>query len=418
MMRLSLASWIAQRYLKSRRAGRFAPMLMATAVASIAVGTMALIVVLSVMRGFRRELTDRLLGFNAHITITQRDRGAELSRDEVLRLLDRAHVRDLAPFVQGEVIAESNSGGELTAQGARVRGVDPEALGAMRRVTFYVPEGGELRQALATPSKGELPGAVVGSEIVSQLLVHPDFGDRIDLVAPLAELSPTGELIPNRMSFRSAGIFRAGVFDYDSKLILVPRASARRLLGEQASEGWQVWLEDAGEVPRTIAQLSAVLPAGWEASGVDSHNRKLFAALALERFAMGGILLMVLSIASCAIAGVVLLLTAAKRKDMAILIAVGLDKKSLRAVFLASAAQIGALGSLAGLAAGLFACGAIERWPIRLPASYYLEFLPVEIDPLTASLFAAAGIVVAVLAALWPVRGAAQVDPVEVLRYE
>jgi lipoprotein-releasing system permease protein len=417
MTNARLASWIAARYLRSRSAGRFAPLLRVTAIASIALGITALIVVMSVMRGFRRDLADRLLGFNAHITLTRTAAGEPLARDDVERLLQDASVRDIAPFVQGEVIAQT-LGSEPNAQGARVRGIDPASLGAMGSVHFYFPEGSAGLADVAPEARGALPAAIIGSEVVAQLSVHPDFEDALELTAPLAELAPTGELMPSRMRVRVAGVFRAGIFDYDSKYILMSLDEARRLLGEEAMEGWQVRLARATDVPRVLAPLRARLPEGWEASGVDTKNRKLFAALALERLAMGGILAMVLVIASCATAGIVLLVIQAKRKDIAILAAIGVTPRSIRQIFLIHAALIGALGSSIGLAAGIGICLAMGHGRLRLPSSYYLEFLPVELSVGTAILFAAAGVAIAIAAALVPVRSASRLDPVEILRYE
>ncbi len=418
-MHLPLATWIARRYLWSRNAGRFAPLLTATAIASVAVGTVALIVIMSVMRGFKRELTDRLLGFNAHITFTRLAEGAPLSRPEILSLLQGFEVRDAAPFVQGEVIAQSGSSGEMTAQGARVRGIDPAEMGAISGISIYLPEGtGELTEVLTRRSDEGLPNAVIGSEVVGQLMVHPDFNDAIELTAPLAELTPSGDLVPNRGRFRVAGIFRAGIFDYDSKYLLLSLPEARRLLGEQSVEGWQVRLSRATDAPRVLAAIAARLPGGWKAEGVDAQNRRLFAALALERLAMGGILLMVLIIASCSIAGVVMLVVAAKRRDAAILESIGLVAGSVRRVFLLHAAFIGATGAAIGLGLGTLICEAILRWPIMLPDSYYLDFLPVELNPGLAAGFALLGALVAVAASVYPVHRAARVSPVEVLRYE
>lgn len=420
-MSLSFASWIARRYLGSRHAGRFAPLLTVTAVASIAVGVLALVIIMSVMRGFKRELTDRLLGFNAHITLSRDTSAEELSSDQVQTLLSRAGatLRDVAPFVQGEVIAVSSASGELTAQGARVRGIDPNEMGAIGGISLYLPEGtADLSQALLSSGKGGVAGAVIGSEIVGQLMVHPDFEDVIELTAPLAELTPAGELAPNRVRVRVSGIFRAGLFDYDSKYILLSLDTAQKLLGEQAQAGWHIRLTRAIDAPAVIQRLVATLPSGWRAEGVDAQNSRLFAALALERLAMSGILLMVLIIASCSIAGVVMLMVAAKRRDIAILQSIGLTRSRVRGIFVLNAGLIGGCGSLIGLFLGLGICAAIEHWPIPLPDSYYLDVLPVDLDYALSIVFALMGTVVAMLASLVPVRAAARTSPVGVLRYE
>lgn len=416
-MTLRLSAWIARRYLWSKSSGRFAPLLTATAIASIAVGIVALIVVMSVMRGFKRELTDRLLGFNAHITLTKTASAEDLSMADIEKLFSSASVRDITPFVQGEVLAQANGGGGESMQGARVRGIDPAELGAMKVISFYFPEDSSGFNELASFGNG-LPGAIIGSEIVASLMVHPDFEDKLNLTAPLAEVGPAGELAPNRRTYRVAGVFRAGILDFDSKYILVSLDEAKKLLGEQITEGWQIRISDVAYVPKLLKALKKKLPEGWKAEGIDEHNKKLFAALALERLAMGAILAMVLMIASFAIAGVILLITAAKRKDMAILQSIGVAGSKIKLIFMLNAAFIGAIGSIIGFFFGVIICLAAMRWPIRLPDSYYLDFLPVDLNPVLSIASALAGIAIAVIASIYPVRNASHLDPAEALRYE
>lgn len=408
--------WVASRYLFSRHAGRFAPLLTAVSVGSVAVAMLSLIVVLSIMRGFRTELSERLLGFNAHITLTQGALAPALDRSQVAALFADGVLREASPFVQGEVIAQSEGSGELLAQGARVRGIEPEAVGHMQRLQLWIPPQGSASPLLERGS-GHSP-ALVGNDMAVELAIHPDFGDALDLIAPMAELLPNGELGPNRRTYAVTGVFRTGIFEYDSKWVLLPLAEAERLLGEQAGRGWLVRLSSMGEMKRALAAVRGSLPEGWRAEGWNEQNRKLFAALALERIAMGGVLLMVVGIASCSIMGVVLLVTASKRKDMAILEAVGLRPLGVGKVFVCHAAMIGGVGSAIGLIFGLAACFALARWPIALPDSYYLDVLPVEVDPAAAAGFALLGIAVAICSAIVPVRRAVRLDPIEVLRYE
>ena len=144
----------------------------------------------------------------------------------------------------------------------------------------------------------------------------------------------------------------------------------------------------------------------------------LFAALKLERVAMGGVLVMVMIIASFSIAGVVLLTTASKRKDIAILESMGMTRKSIGRIFMAHAGLIGAIGSGIGLVLGLCVCVALAKWPLRLPDSYYLDWLPVELNIGASIAFASIGIVLAVVASIFPMRQAMRTAPLEIIRYE
>lgn len=403
---MNLTSWIASKYLFSRRAGRYAPLLTVTSIAGVAAGMTALVIVMSVMSGFRQELTKRLVGFDAHVTLIRGPGAADLTKEDVAAIFDGEKVRDIAPFVQGEVIAESVTSGEMLAQGARLRGIDSANMGAMGSVDFYFPDDKSFT------------GAIVGNDIVGQLSVHPDFGDKIELIAPLAEVLPNGELSPNRKRFDVVGVFRAGIYDYDSKYILVDLDDARELLGLQAEEGYMVRLSEVTAIPTAMAVLKKRLPEGWTAVGLNEQNRKLFAALKLERIAMGSVLVMVVLIASFSIVGVVLLVTAAKRKDIAILESIGMTRRAIGRIFLGYASMIGAAGSFLGLVLGLGVCIVVKIWPIRLPESYYLDWLPVDISILPSVLFALIGVVIAALSSFYPVRQAMKPNPVEVLRYE
>lgn len=413
---MRFATWIAWRYLKSRSHGRYAKLLTVTAVLSVAIGMLSLILVMSVMRGFRINLAGRFLGFNSHITLVRSDGAAPLSKKDVGSLLGEGVDKDIAAFVEGEVIAELAGIGEPVAQGARVRGIEPGSMKISESIEYYFPEDSagfdELRDVKF------LPAAIVGKDVASQISVHPDFGDEIELVAPLAEIMPNGELGPNKMRFSVAGIFRAGIFDYDSKYILVSESAARKLLGLQAREGWQIRLEDSKNIQDALVVLKSRLPDGWEAKGWNEQNKKLFAALKLERVAMGGVLFMVMLIASFAIVGVILLVTAAKRKDIAVLESMGLSKRGICAIFLSHAAFIGGIGSALGFAGGMVICFILEKYPMRLPASYYLDWLPVDLNPIASVVFALAGVLIAVAAAIYPAGQAMKQNTAEVLRYE
>lgn len=387
---------------------------------SVAIGMLSLILVMSIMRGFRTELTQRLIGFDSHITISHLPDAPELQRENILSILKNADVRGVMPFVQGEVVAESAVAGTSAAQGARLRGIELSNLSELGGVKLYFPEddsnfdddGGDAR------AKKEMPSVIVGYEIASQLTVHPDFGDNLELMAPLADLLPNGELGPISRRFRVAGVFKTGIYNYDGKYIFTGIEDAKKLLGLQVKNGWQINLNDLKDVPAAVSVLRTALPAGWEVLGWNEQNKKLFAALKLERIAMTGVLLMVVIIASFAIVGIVFLVTSSKRKDIAMLESLGFEKRGIGLVFLLHAAFIGGIGSAIGFVLGTILCLVLEKFPISLPASYYLEWLPVDTNPAASVIFVLVGIVIAIVSSMYPVKQAISQNPVEVLRYE
>ena len=398
---MAIASWIARRYFFSRHKYRFLPLLTFTSIAGVALGVMALVVVLSVMRGFNRELTDRLLGFNAHLTIHLPPE-ANATRVDIERLLHGYPVRDLAPIVEGEVIAEHQSGDEMVAHGVRIRGVDPEFLGAMGAVELY----------------GTFTGVMLGVEAANDLLVHPDFDQEIELIAPLAEVGPTGELLPRGRRFPVTGLFRAGVYEYDGHYVLIARNAARELLGQQARAAWQVRFTDPQLTTSIRGELKTRLPEGWTVSSWDEQNKKLFAALKLERIGMTAVLLLVVLIASFSIAGCILLLVVVKRRDIALLKTLGSTTGTIRVTFVLHGAWIGGVGSCLGAFLGVAMCWGLTRWPIALPASYYLDRLPVALSFPAVAVFVISGVILAIIASLYPVMRATALEIVEVFRYE
>lgn len=402
------SSWLAWRYFWRGRE-RYLPLLTTTAIAGVALGIFALTVVLSVMRGFTHELTARLLGFNAHITIRQIVSDAAPLDLDVIRGKFGDRLATIESVVEGEAIAVHHSDvADAPVAGLKLRGVDLPSLGDLPSTDLYFPEAIDQR----------LPRIVLGHEAAGALLVHPDFEDELALTAPLAKVGPTGELLPASRSFRVAGIFRSGIYEYDSKVAFIDREEAVKLLGEQGTPSIRIRLHDPAAVNDVVQGLSDSVPNGYEVVGWGEQNRKLFGALKLERMAMTVILATIVLIASFSITGTMLLVTTAKRKDIAMLKALGMERRRIIAAFLWHGSIIGALGALLGIILGIVACLVLQHWPLSLPSAYYLDRLPVELSPLWIFSFGIFGWLLAVAASLYPVVQSVAEDPCEVLRYE
>lgn len=414
---MTVPFWISKRYFRSMKRQRFLPLLTVVSICGVALGVASLVCVLSVMRGFNQELERKIMGFNAHVTITEKKSDQKLNEDLIRAILLDRYVKDAAPFVEGEAIAQSSTFGELAATGVKVRGIDPKSLGTLSEVEFYFPEGvAEFSELKSTKSK--LPGVILGSEILPQLTVHPDFEDSVEIVAPLAEVGPTGELGPKMRKYRLIGTFRSGVFDYDSKLAFVSLAEAKKLLGVQKTSGWQITLEDSSKAPYIASLLRNNLDNGWIVESWDTQNKKLFAALKLERWAMGIILSLIVLIASFSIIGVIMMMVSGKRKDIATLQAIGMKASEAKRIFLFYSLYIGAIGSTIGGLIGTILCLILMRYPIRLPSSYYLDILPVDWSLFWSAFFILAGTLIAILASFYPVKQATAEAPIVTLRYE
>lgn len=414
---MNTESMIAGRYFGSRRRQRFLPLLTFVSIGGVALGTMALVLVLSVMRGFGTELEKKFMGFNFHVTLTSTSGAPDISKEKIEHLLPKGSL--VSEFVEGEAIAQTMSLGDIIAAGVKVRGIESEAPPLVKTLEFYFPEGSSRFAELNAPgSVKTLPGVILGDEILSQLNVHPDFEDRIDLVAPLADIGPTGEMEPRIRTYRLTGAFRSGVFEYDSKFALVSYEEARRLLGAQAVQGYHIMLSHPSDAPAVALSLRNALGESWRVESWDVQNKKLFAALKLERIAMASILILIILIASFSIVGVLMMVVSSKRKDIAILRSMGMNGRSIRKIFMLHGVLIGAIGSVIGGLAGSAVCIALWRWPIRLPASYYLDTLPVEWSLPWTVVFVASGILITLISSLYPISQATKDAPVVTLRYE
>lgn len=394
----------------------YASFLTVVATLGVALGVFSLIVVLSVMGGFSGDLQKKLIGFNAHV-IVEIPPGPPLQRGkEELKFpplqkggqggFKDGRIKGSALVVEGEGVIQSDAaGGDNSAQGVKIRGIDNENLEMLEGADFMLPQ--DIKNG----------AAILGSELAMQLNVHPDYGDRVQVVVPFGRVGPTGDILPEKMDLSVGGMFKTGYFDYDSKMIILTVQDAKRLLGDNAEQATHIWLHDPRDARAVTAKLMKEYP-GLKVSTWEGTNKKLFAALKLERLAMSALLTLIVVIACISIISIIFMFVFARRKDIAVLEAIGVTKNGLRGIFIKIGAFIGVCGTLVGLAAGLAVCLYLRDHQIRLPSSYYLDHLPVVISvPLVISV-AIGGVVLAALAAYYPARCASDTKAHVELRYE
>ena len=394
-------TFIARRYLSTRRKPPFVSLILSISLLSVSVGVFALIFVLSVMNGFERDFRSRILNFRAPLTIWSTT-GEDLSeRREEFQAAD-PRIRKLVPFAEGEAVAQTEEGGVL---GLRLRGLG-EAPNEARLGRLYESE----------PFGDE--SVLLGDELAAALHVNPDFSEALRIIFPLGDVGPTGEVTPRVRRLKLTGVFHSGFYDYDSKYALASYAQALRLFGDQARTGLEVWVEPRDAADAVQAVLEAKKIPDVRIQTWREANPKLFAATKLEKIGMFLLLGMLLLIAAFNIYGLVSLTVLDKTKDMAVLRAVGLSAARVRRIFLFKSAAIGLVGTAVGGALGLSATWLLTQYPVPLPASYYIEHLPVAVeasDVVTVLLLVP---LVTFLAALYPARQAGAVPPVQALRYE
>ncbi|MFZ2198658.1 MAG: lipoprotein-releasing ABC transporter permease subunit [Thermodesulfovibrionales bacterium] len=409
-MKLPYQLFIALRYLKSKKKYRAVSVTTAISISGVAVGVMALLVVLSVMSGFHQDLQKKILGANAHIII--RDyKGAIQSYEKTAEKLNgEKDIISYAPFVLGQVMVSSGN----RTHGVFMRGINPDKESQTTDILSHVKDGDFLKLS----EEGEIPGIILGKELASSLGVFVD--DKINIVSPLGEIGPMG-MLPKIRQFRVVAIFEIGMFEYDSSLALTNIKAAQEFFGmDNTISGVEVRLYDIYKAPEIKKHLQKKLGFPFYVMDWMQMNKNLFSALKLEKFAMFVILVLIILVASFNIISNLIMNVMEKSREIAILKAIGATNKSIMAIFILQGLFIGIIGTTVGVLGG-FGLGYILNTYqiIKLPADvYYLSHLPVKMnlfDFVTVSLSA---VTITLLATIYPAWQAAKLDPVEPLRYE
>jgi lipoprotein-releasing system permease protein len=384
-----------------------------------------------VMSGFEADLKRKILGQTAHgmILTYGQDEFTEW-RAARERALAVPGVAGATPFLYNEVML--SAGQNLT--GAILKGVDPATVGTVIDLPRNVEEGklewlvdpakiplparGGEGAAPSSPGGRPLPGIVVGRELARQLRVF--VGDQVNVVSPFGDLGPAGPQ-PKSRPFRVAGIFFSGMFEYDSKFAYLSLAEAQRFFGMGDSvTGLELKMHDV-DAARTVVGRVALELGGWPYRGKDwgELNRSLFSALQMEKVVMAVILGFIVLVASFIIVATLIMLVLEKTREIAVLKSMGAGVPSVMKIFVAEGVTIGAVGTAFGLILGLGTCVLIDRVGIPLdPEVYYIDNLPVLIEPAQFALVALAAMVISYLATIYPATKAARLRPVDGLRSE
>jgi lipoprotein-releasing system permease protein len=388
-------------------------------------GTCALVIVLSVMSGFEGDLRGKILGTRAHASVDVP--GGVLA--DYRRVLAAARSdRDVVaaqPVIESEVMILSPSNHQVVS----LRGVDPAAAARVTEIARYLkaPCGGgkidyldrpaDLARATNGETRPVLPGVLLGCELGKRLRVF--VGDDVQLVAPRGGLGPMGPM-PRARSFRVAGIFYSGMYEYDSKLILSALSPAQRLLGRPDEvTAVELRLRDPERTEGPLGRLRATLGPGHEVTDWREANRSLFSALKLEKAAMFIVLGFIVLVASFSIVTNLIMVVLQKGREIAVLKAMGSTSGAVLRIFVIEGLYIGAIGLLAGVATGVGVCLLLERYGIGLdPDVYYIARLPVVLDGTEVALIALSALGISLLATAYPSWLASRLHPADGIRYD
>jgi len=399
------------KYLKAKRKQRFISVITIISILGVMVGVMALIVVLSVMNGFRADLMSKILGVNSHILVLNLSGPFGDYRQVEQNVAREAGVMAVSPFIYTQVML-NNSG---NVSGAVLRGVDPDSTGA--DIGFEgMLKGGSLT-SLKEYAEG-IPTIIIGSELAKRIGAH--LGSVVTVISPEGKLTPLGRS-PNTRKFKVSAMFDSGMYEYDASMIYIALAEAQEFLalGEKVT-GIEVRVEDVYASDTVAKSIQERLGYPFWTKDWKVMNRSLFSALKLEKLTMFVILTMIVLVGALNIISTLVMVVMEKTRDVAILRAMGASARSIMSIFMFQGLLVGIVGTLAGLACGLGICHLLAKYKfISLPSDvYYISTLPVQVEFTDVSFVAAAAVMISFIATLYPSWYASRLNPVESFRYE
>ncbi|MEE9120103.1 MAG: lipoprotein-releasing ABC transporter permease subunit [Syntrophobacteria bacterium] len=414
---MSYELFIGLRYLRAKRKQTFVSLITLISIAGVMVGVTALIVVIAVMNGFKEELRDKILGVTSHVVISRFDGNISKYQEVKAKVEEVSGVNAATPFIYTQVMISSRK----AISGAVLRGIEPQTASKVINLQKNLRAGSlkELEAENKPEGMRATPGIILGNELARNIGVSR--GEPVTVISPLGRLTPLGR-VPRSQTFRVAGIFDSGMYEYDSTIAYVSLWAAQRFLGiGDRVTGIEVRVDDIYEADRVAKAIGKALDGYpyWSRDWM-RMNKNLFSALKLEKIVMFIILTLIILVAAFNIVGTLIMVVIEKTRDIAILKSMGATRRSIMKIFLIEGTVIGLVGTLLGLLGGYTLCTLLATYKfIELPSDvYYISTLPVQMNPLDVALIALAAIVITLAASVYPAWQASRFDPAEAIRYE
>lgn len=407
---------LAMRYMRSRRSEGFISVIAWFSLIGISLGVATLIIVMSVMNGFRVELVGRILGLNGHVAIySQSGRGIADFDPLSLRIANIPGVIAVTPQIEGQVMAASQG---LTS-GAVIRGVRWADLAARKPLWQALDE-----KAIQNFKTGEQ--VLMGHRLAQTLGVQA--GDTITLVGARGRTTPFGTL-PQRRSYKVAGLFDVGMFEYDKAFIFMPLKAAQSFFGsDDRVTALEVYASNLNVTDQMRQNIMQTVPASVRVNDWRDRNRSFLNALAVERNVMFLILTLIILVAAFNIISSMIMLVRSKNNDIAVLRAMGATGGGVMRIFFMTGASIGVVGTVIGTLLGLGFCWNIDGIKSLIEGLtgselfaaeiYFLSTLPAEVNPQEVFMVILMALGLSFLASVYPAWRASRIAPAEALRYE
>lgn len=407
--------FVGLRYVRAKRRNHFISFISMISMMGIALGVMALITVLSVMNGFEKELTSRILGMVSHAIVVEYGSALQNWESVVQQIEDQPHVKGVAPFIEAEGMLVHDK----RVKGTAIQGILPSEEPKVSVIANRMKDG-----KLDDLGPGKF-GMVIGTELAASLGVVT--GDKVTIVAPTANSTPAG-LLPRLKQFTVTGIFEIGMHEYDSALALIHMDDAAKLFRKDGPDGLRMMTDDMMAAPYISREVMQQIPGRYGVIDWTQQHVNFFRALKTEKTVMFVILTLIVAVAAFNIISTLVMMVTDKQADIAVLRTIGASPRSIMGIFMIQGTVIGVVGILLGMIGGIWLALNVETlvpaieefFQVRFlpPDIYYISELPSDLHWQDVAVIGSVSFLFSLLATIFPSWKAATTQPAEALRYE